>query len=1202
MLFLSRIIWYGVVNFSLVSCIQNDVTPSRTTEQASVRSGTAYPKREEMPSLTAAPGPSPDLASSSASAATLAPVEISEKLAPVGVESLAPISGVVGRMPQNFVVTFTRGIQAPSLKVLSFAGTCSAYPSVMGVVAVSSPPSATWSFYVSNAGCRQGETLTAVVNPALVVDIASQFGAQSELSQRYTLQTKGPKPSWTGLPSSFYLSNRSDISIPFSYDTAVSILADNVENHGVLSSGSALGAPICKASVSISSATAGVLHLSNCQGNGAFSVQINENLTQDSLGNPSTSSDLLSFIVDNSPPVVAVFSPAYETDPSSVSLLPKDIAVTMSEPVALSSKSPFSLTGCLDLPAASSPVVNGATVTLPLPTNGCVAGEKLVVAFDPTAVVDAGGNPGVATSISRSYILSKVGPRVILELAPGFIKAPLREGTNIRIPVRYEASKGVVRRPQAFSAAIIAVKASSGVSCEVKFVQGTNLSEDYLTLSGCKGDGGFSFYLSGGTAQDDSGDSNNSDLLSFTVQTTGPTYTGSNAIGGKVRELPGNITFFFSKALNTEPSAAAFSVGSVGSDSLPSGSCTPSIGAVKGAESSEGGLSVQLLATGLCDDHKVTVRVDPTKIYDVAGNSGTGEMQEIAFELSKKGPVINLNSPMTYMESAPLSVSYEYTSANGAVELAHKDQPPTLVFTGYTGEVSGCKGDSNVGKQFSVVCQGISQGIKGWVTAYIPAGIWKDGLGNLSAQSNSILIQVGEIKPEVVSFVFHDRPPNFLAPSEILFTFNKPVSLPTVADFQVPNRCRRITISDQGISYVNNSKTEIRIQFNDGFCSRQGGYILFSLSLNSNSSVKDAFGVSAASGSWTYEYNPPSVTGFSFDPVSLPEVGSKIQIPASARLMLSAAVTADSVSSGIRVSVDGTCNPLPTVGTIGLDSNGTALVIPLSGGSCAPGQTFSLQVSLDPNTPPVDAKSTALVMPTSVQNPIVYTAAKSYVTLFPTKLSFSGNYYKPDQVDQCMSAMKAVNAQCTGALALLSLNDGENSGAMGLPTRYIEYYKAIQAQAELGVVDDSPKNFNMTVWYPQTIDTTLYKPYPTKDLPIVSMNGTVVAAGFQSLLNLGLNDTGTSVGTILTSAGIFPVDGKDITIPIYEGFVSGGAAGPGIKIEDNPLHAGDCGGWTSPSLDGVYSVSSTDTAWGQTVHNWCTDLNAPPYMLCLCWQ
>lgn len=855
MLFLSRIIWYGVVNFSLVSCIQNDVTPSRTTEQASVRSGTAYPKREEMPSLTAAPGPSPDLASS---------------------------------------------------------------------------------------------------------------------------QTKGPKPSWTGLPSSFYLSNRSDISIPFSYDTAVSILADNVENHGVLSSGSALGAPICKASVSISSATAGVLHLSNCQGNGAFSVQINENLTQDSLGNPSTSSDLLSFIVDNSPPVVAVFSPAYETDPSSVSLLPKDIAVTMSEPVALSSKSPFSLTGCLDLPAASSPVVNGATVTLPLPTNGCVAGEKLVVAFDPTAVVDAGGNPGVATSISRSYILSKVGPRVILDLAPGFIKAPLREGTNITIPVRYEASKGVVRRPQAFSAAIIAVEASYGVSCEVKFVQGTNLSEDYLTLSGCKGDGGFSFYLSGGTAQDDSGDSNNSDLLRFTVQTTGPTYTGSNPIGGKVRELPGNITFFFSKALNTELSAAAFSVGS---DSLSGGSCTPSIGAVKGAGSSEGGLSVQLLATGLCDDHRVTVRVDPTKIYDVAGNSGTGEMQEISFELSKKGP-------------------------------------------------------------------------------------------------------------------------------------------------------------------------------------------------------------------------PPTVTSFSFDPVSLPAVGSKIQLPASARLTLNAAVTAESVSIEISPFVSGTCNHLPTVGTIGLDSKGTALVIPLSGGSCAPGQTFSLQVDLPLIDPSVDTQ----FIPTSVQNPIVYTAAKSYVTLFSTKLSFSGNYYKPDQVDQCMSAMDAVNTECTGALALLSLNDGEKSGAIDLPTRYIKYYEAIQERAKSGI--DGPGIaagiFGGKKVYPETINTTRYTPYPTNDPPIVSMNGTLVAEGFQSLLNLGLKDT--SVGPILKNADIFPVDGKGDPIPIYEGFVSGGAAGPGMTIGSNLfLSAGDCLRWTKPGSDSVYSVSSTDKTWGATVHNWCTDISTP-YMLCLCWQ
>ncbi len=341
---------------------------------------------------------------------------------------------------------------------------------------------------------------------------------------------------------------------------------------------------------------------------------------------------------------------------------------------------------------------------------------------------------------------------------------------------------------------------------------------------------------------------------------------------------------------------------------------------------------------------------------------------------------------------------------------------------------------------------------------------------------------------------------------------------------------------------------------------------------------------------------PPTVTSFSFDPVSLPAVGSKIQLPASARLTLNAAitaVTAESVSIAISPLVSGTCNPLPTVGTIGLDSNGTALVIPLSGGSCAAGQTFSLQVDLPPIDPSVDTQ----FIPTSVQNPIVYSASSSFVTLFPTTLSFNG-VFNPNQVDQCMSAMKAVNAQCTGALALLSLNDGEGkeSGAKGLPTRYIKYYKAIQDWASSGVADLADE-FGGKV-YPKTIDTTLYKPYPINDPPIISANTTLVATNYAALLNLGLNDT--SVGQILTSAGIFPVDGKDSTIPIYEGFVSGGAAGGTIVVGSNN-NTGNCRNWSAAGYGGVYAVRSTDTTWGKTVHNWCTDIKTP-YMLCLCWQ
>ncbi len=485
-----------------------------------------------------------------ASQSTESPPITIDNTAPT-IKSLTPAGGFFHPLPSQIYLTFSEEIPAIDPSTFSLEGTCQTLPSIQ--ISQPDPKSAILSLF--NGSCADKETLSLFTNS--LTDTAGNHTLTSLFLAEYTLVTTGPKTTLDSrnIPSVPISSKAPSFSIPFTYDTATTIKQDTDMTKWVTFSGQST-TPSCIASISTVTNNGGTLLLSQCTGDGVFTVHINAATAFDAVENPSILSQESSPIhIKNTPPTIIAISPS--SGYIGHNQLPTLATISFNSPIqpAALQSIPLdwiSVTGdCLNPPRVATINIKGNDAIAMLEGGDCLDTQSFTLQTTPNVVADLAGNVATDT-ISATYTMAAKGPSTTIG-TPSTLLA--NKSTTVTLPFSYSIAKSPAIRYNVFSDSnpVIGLVPTytNTATCTVTVTPGdlsNPLSGGTITLSQCQGDGTVSLQIVYGTVVDALNNlsiaSNSSEIVS--IDNTAPSVISPTIM---LPRLPASVTFQFSEPI-----------------------------------------------------------------------------------------------------------------------------------------------------------------------------------------------------------------------------------------------------------------------------------------------------------------------------------------------------------------------------------------------------------------------------------------------------------------------------------------------------------------------------------------------------------------------------------------------------------------------------------------------------------------------------
>lgn len=468
------------------------------------------------------------------------------------IKSLTPAGGFFHPLPSQIYLTFSEEIPAIDPSTFSLEGTCQTLPSIQ--ISQPDPKSAILSLF--NGSCADKETLSLFTNS--LTDTAGNHTLTSLFLAEYTLVTTGPKTTLDSrnIPSVPISSKAPSFSIPFTYDTATTIKQDTDMTKWVTFAGQST-TPSCIASISTVTKNGGTLLLSQCTGDGVFTVHINAATAFDAVENPSIVSQESSPIhIKNTPPTIIAISP--RSGYIGHNQLPTSVTISFNSPIqpaALQSSIPLdwiSVTGdCLNPPRVATINIKGNDAIARLQGGDCLDTQSFTLQTTPNVVADLAGNVATDT-ISATYTMAAKGPSTTIG-TPSTLLA--NKSTTVTLPFSYSIAQSPTLRYNVFSDSnpVIGLVPTytNTATCTVTVtpIDSSNpLKGGTITLSQCQGDGTVSLQIAYGTVVDALNNfsiaSNSSEIVS--IDNTAPSVISPTIM---LPRLPASVTFQFSEPI-----------------------------------------------------------------------------------------------------------------------------------------------------------------------------------------------------------------------------------------------------------------------------------------------------------------------------------------------------------------------------------------------------------------------------------------------------------------------------------------------------------------------------------------------------------------------------------------------------------------------------------------------------------------------------
>lgn len=556
------------------------------------------------------------------------------------------LSSRVAAIPASLALTMNESVEPASVTLADFsvAGTCSPLP-VLAVTDVTGP---VVTVSLTGATCLPEQTVIVGIDLADVNDVNGNAGS-GIFSETYTFDNVGPIATSVTPVTASVAAIPASVAVAFSED----LLATSVFDSDLVISGTCGTLPVASLAGVAGATATFTLAGDVCAVGETVVVTMDGSAITDAAGNAGTGTVTATYTFDNDGPAIISVAPASGT----VNAIPASLTFTFDEALLAASvaANDASVIGtCGTLPTLSLISASGSTVVFGLSGAVCTNGEIAAVTLNAANVTDLAGNNGSGSQVA-SFTIDSVGP------APSAVTPVTAQFISIPTAVSFTFDESVLAGSVANSDLAITGTCTVLPTASVTGVAGAVVSFA-LSAATCAESQTVILTMLGSSVTDQLGNAgSNSQMVTYTKDTTGPSVLSFAPATGNVISLPTSVNISFDEAVLAGSVAAAdFSV---------SGSCTIlPLHAVSGVAGQQVfiGLSGAVCANG----QNAIVTVNSPGISDLAGNAGAGT-PAVSFNIDSVGP--SLTSVTPNAGAPPATVTFSFSENLNAATVADAD-------------------------------------------------------------------------------------------------------------------------------------------------------------------------------------------------------------------------------------------------------------------------------------------------------------------------------------------------------------------------------------------------------------------------------------------------------------------------------------------------------------------------------------------------
>lgn len=669
------------------------------------------------------------------------------------------------------------------------------------------------------------------------------------------------------------------------------------------------GTADCSTVVANGSTFIATVSLSGCTGSGTVGISVAAGVATDNVGNTNlVSGESSVFNVDNSGVTSAVYNPPaaiYEDVPNSVTItFPETILGTSV------TSGDFIITGtCTTLPSLILTSAVGSAATVSLAGASCSPGQTTILTTNLAGISDAAGNAGSGTA-SVTYTIDNIGPTSVsfnplsarVTAIPASVDVTFNEAvTSATVTAADFNVTGTCAVLPTLSVAqvsgTIATVALVGATCNLD--QTVDLEVDLSGIDDLLGNAG-------------AGNFNET----YTFDNVGPAAISINQTSALVSAIPAFVDISYDEAL--------YPISLVPSDLIITGSCT-TLPTASDISINAGTVRFGLGVASCTNGQTVIVTMNGPSVTDAAGNTGSGSVNA-TYTFDDIGPAVSSISPATgSVNAVPNSVSIFFDEALLPSSVDASDV-----------SISGTCGTLPTASFISISGSTAVFGLNGAVCANGEAVVVTmdgvditDAAGNAGTGSYTTTYTIDSVGPTPLSISPNTANVQSIPPT-VTVTFDKSILASSVAasDLNISGTCGTLPV----VSVSGVSGAVATFSLSGGSCA-EGETVVASIS---GADVTDNIGNAGSSSQMvTYlkDTTGPSVLSFSPGSQTLMSVPTLVNVNFDESLMSASVTSAD-------FAVTGSCTTLPTTSVLSV--SGQQVLVGISGGACADGESFSL--------------------------------------------------------------------------------------------------------------------------------------------------------------------------------------------------------------------------------------------------------------------
>ncbi|GEM_PF-5851374 len=535
--------------------------------------------------------------------------------------SLNYSSGVYAIIPVSVTASFTADINMNTVNSTSITATGTGSCQVNPIISVSNNLQVS-NIALNTTGCQNGNEITLTIDMSKIENNLSVSG-NGIIQRTFSLDSVGPANPIISVNTGSYSTLPASVDLTFGSDTDMSSV--NLSAVSILGNGSCNANAVTNIVISGFTATANI-DSASCSSGDVLNLNIDMTQIKDMVGNIGSGSASRNFILDTSTPS----APSLNFGTGTYQNIPSLLSFTFSN-IDMSTISLADFTyqgnGSCSPSGIQSYSKNSSSFILNLDTASCSDADSIIISLNMTGIKNLAGTDGVGV-LTYTYTKDISGPSSSTSSPLGGIAQTVPTSVTISLPADTDMQ----------SVTLADFGLSNIQGCPTLAITGLSKvgTQAILAINSSSCTSGDSFSLSTlytGIKDNANNYGVGSALVSYGLDTTGPSLPSINLASGTLQSIPSSLDFTF--GADTDMSTIT----------LADFSAAGTLGCPANALSSVSILgkvaTLNLSTAGCVHGSKMDISLNMNGIADNLGNIGSGSIQR-SFTRDSIGPATPL--------------------------------------------------------------------------------------------------------------------------------------------------------------------------------------------------------------------------------------------------------------------------------------------------------------------------------------------------------------------------------------------------------------------------------------------------------------------------------------------------------------------------------------------------------------------------------